>query len=123
MEEYPTAASGSASLPGKLLAEARRRAGLTQADLAKRLAISQAAVAQLERPDANPRLATLDRALRATGVQLQLTTRTRAGGVDESLIRQQLELGPAERLRGLEAMYEQARELSTAGERHRGELA
>lgn len=114
---------GSASLPGKLLADARRRAGLTQADLAKRLMISQASVAQLERPDSNPRLATLDRALRATGVQLQLTTRARGAGVDEGLIRQQLELRPAERLRGLEAMYEQARELSIAGERHRGELA
>jgi transcriptional regulator with XRE-family HTH domain len=113
----------SASLPGKLLADARRRAGLTQADLAKRLTISQAAVAQLERPDSNPRLATLDRALRATGVQLELTTRAREAGVDDSLIRQQLELRPAERLRGLETMYEQARKLSAAGERHRGELA
>ena len=116
-------ASGSASLPGGLLADARRRAGLTQTDLATRLSISQAAVAQLERADSNPRLATLERALRATGVQLELHTRPRGPGVDEGLIRQQLELRPAERLRGLEAMYEQARKLSTAGERHRGELA
>jgi transcriptional regulator with XRE-family HTH domain len=113
----------SAPLPGKLLADARRHAGLTQAGLAKRLAISQAAVAQLERAGSNPRLATLDRALRATGVELVLTTRPRRPTVDDSLIRQQLELGPAQRLRGLEAMYEQARKLTTAGELHRGELA
>ena len=118
-----TSARGSASLPGRLLADARRRAGLTQADLAKRLAISQAAVAQLERADSNPRLATLDRALRATGAELMLTTRPRRATVDEGLVRQQLELEPAERLRGLEAMYEQARKLTTAGEMHRGRLA
>ncbi len=114
---------GSASLPGKLLADARRRAGLTQADLAKRLTVSQPAVAQLERSDSNPRLATLDRALRAAGVELVLTTRPRRPIVDEGLIRQQLELTPAERLRGLETMYEQARMLTAAGEMRRGELA
>ena len=120
---HPTSARGSASLPGKLLADARRRAGLTQADLAKRLTISQAAVAQLERADSNPRVATLDRALRAAGVELVVTTHPRRATIDEGLIRQQLELEPTERLSGLEAMYEQARKLTTAGEMHRGELA
>jgi transcriptional regulator with XRE-family HTH domain len=119
----PIPARGSTSLPGKLLADARRRAGLTQTDLAKRLAITQAAVAQLERSDSNPRLATLDRALRAAGVELVVTTRPRRATVDEGLIRQQLELAPAERLSGLETMYRQARELASAGEAHRGELA
>jgi transcriptional regulator with XRE-family HTH domain len=118
-----TSARRSPPLPGKLLANARRRAGLTQAELAKRLAISQAAVAQLERADSNPRLATLDRALRAAGFEMVVSTRPRRSAVDESLIRQQLELAPAERLRGLEEMYEQARKLTTVGERHRGELA
>jgi len=87
------------------------------------MTISQAAVARLERADSNPRLATLDRALRAAGVELVLTTRQRRSTIDESLIRQQLELEPAERLRGLEAIYEQARKLTAAGEKHRGELA
>jgi transcriptional regulator with XRE-family HTH domain len=118
-----TPTQGSASVPGKLLADARRRAGLTQADLAKRLAVSQAAVAQLERADSNPRLATLDRALRATGSELVVTARPRRPTVDESLVRQQLELTPIERLRGLETMYEQAHKLTTAGEMHRGKLA
>jgi transcriptional regulator with XRE-family HTH domain len=114
---------GSASRAGRLLADARRRAGLTQAELAKRLAISQAAVAQLEQPESNPRLATLDRALRAAGVELMISTRPRRQSVDESLIRQQLELTPAERLQGLEVMYQQARELASAGAMSRGELA
>ena len=42
---------GDVSRPGRLLAHARRDAGLTQAELARRLGISQAAVAQLEQPD------------------------------------------------------------------------
>jgi transcriptional regulator with XRE-family HTH domain len=122
-ESTLSSARSPTSLPGKLLADARRRARLTQADLAKRLAISQAAVAQLERADANPRLATLDRALRAAGFELVVTTRPRNSAVDDSLIRQQLELDPTERVHGLEAMYEQARKLTAAGEEHRGELA
>lgn len=115
---------GDVSRPGRLLAHARRDAGLTQAELARRLGISQAAVAQLEQPDSNPRIATLDRALRGAGAELTLSARPRrAPSVDESLIRQQLALAPAERLRGLEAMYEQARELAGARSRHRGEPA
>lgn len=122
-ERTAASARGSASLPGKLVADARRRAGLTQAELAKRLAISQAAVARLERADSNPRLATLDRALRAAGAELVVATRPRRVTVDEGLVRQQLELRPEERLQGLETMYEQARKLTSSGEMSRGELA
>ena len=52
-----------------------------------------------------------------------MAARPRRPTVDEGLIRQQLELDPAQRLKGLEAMYEQARKLTSAGEVHRGELA
>lgn len=109
--------SGTASL----LREARRRAGLTQAELAKRLGISQAAVAKLERPGANPTVDTLDRALWATGHQLMLDAPARGRGVDESLIRRQLELSPAERIRGIESMHAEMRTLAEAGARSRGE--
>jgi transcriptional regulator with XRE-family HTH domain len=119
----PPATTGDASRPGRLLADVRRRAGLTQADLARRLAISQAAVAQLEQPEANPRVATLDRALRAAGVELVILARPRQPSVDESLIRQQLALTPTQRLHRLEVMYQQARELTSAGAMSRGELA
>jgi transcriptional regulator with XRE-family HTH domain len=114
---------GDASRPGSLVAEARRSAGLTQSELAGRLGVSQAAVAQLERPDSNPRLATLDRALRALGAELTISARPRLPSIDESLIRQQLDLTPRERLQSLEAMYGQARELALAGAASRGELA
>jgi transcriptional regulator with XRE-family HTH domain len=56
-----------------LLRDARSRAGLTQAELARRLGISQAAVAKLERHQANPTIATLEGALRGTGQQLVLS--------------------------------------------------
>jgi transcriptional regulator with XRE-family HTH domain len=109
--------------PAALLKDARLQAGLTQADLARRLGISQAAVAKLERPGANPTVDTLDNALWATGHRLSLEASVRRPGVDESLIRQHLELSPAERLRGIETMYVQARMLTLAGARSRGEHA
>ncbi len=104
-----------------MLREARRNAGLTQADLARRLAVSQAAVAKLERPGANPTVETLDRVLRATGRRLTLAARPQpVGGVDESLIRRQLELTPAERIVGIEQMHRQALQLATATVAHGG---
>ncbi len=55
-----------------LLREARYAAGLTQAALAERLDISQAAIAKLERQGANPTMETLDNVLSATGHRLEL---------------------------------------------------
>lgn len=96
---------------------------MTQAELADRLGTSQPAVAKLERPGANPTVETLDRVLRATGHRLTLDAPARVPGVDESLIRKQLELTPAERIRGLEAMYSQMQTLTRAGARARGRAA
>ena len=62
------------SAAASLLKEARRQASLTQAELAHRLGVSQAAVAKLERPGANPSVDTLDDALWATGHRLTLAT-------------------------------------------------
>jgi transcriptional regulator with XRE-family HTH domain len=107
--------------PSTLLRDARRQAGLTQRQLSLRLGVSQAAIAKLERPGANPTFQTLAGALWSTGHRLELAAPPRSGGIDESLVRQQLELSPAERLRGLEAMHAQARALALAGARSRGE--
>lgn len=108
---------------GLLLRSARVEAGLSQADLARRLKVSQPAIAKLESPRSNPSVETLDRAIRATGHRLELRVTRPHPGVDESLIRRHLELAPSERLRGLETMYEEARRLAAAGARSRGELA
>jgi transcriptional regulator with XRE-family HTH domain len=105
-----------------LVRDARRAAKLTQAELAQRLGMSQPAIAKLERPDANPTVRTLDRVLRATGHRLQLIAPVWSTGVDVSLIRKQLALAPAERLRQLEHHTEEMRLLTVAGMRSRGEL-
>ena len=108
--------SASAADVPRLLRESRLGAGLTQAELARRLGVSQAAVAKLERAGANPTIDTLDRVLWATGRSLQLDARPRPrAGVDESLIRRQLELTPAQRIEGIEEMNREVRELKTAG--------
>jgi transcriptional regulator with XRE-family HTH domain len=108
--------------PGNLIRTAREAAGLTQEELAARLRISQPAVAKLERPRSNPAVATLDRVLRATGHRLELSAPEWMPAVDPTLIRRQLELTPAERLRVLERMHAAARTLALAGARSRGEL-
>jgi predicted transcriptional regulator len=106
--------------PSSLLKSTRREAGITQAELAERWGVSQAAVAKLERPGANPTVATLDDALRSIGQRLVLTAEPVGRGVDETLIVEHLRLTPDERLTQLERMYEWGRELTRAGERARG---
>ena len=55
-----------------LVREARQRAGLTQAELAKRVATSQPAIARYERARSMPDLATLHRIVEACGLELRL---------------------------------------------------
>jgi transcriptional regulator with XRE-family HTH domain len=83
---------------------------------------TQSAVAALERADSNPTLRTVADALDALGYELALDATPKPPGVDESLIRRQLELTPAQRIEQLEVMATEARELSLAGARARGEL-
>jgi predicted transcriptional regulator len=104
-----------------LIRKTRSEAGLSQAALAQRLGVSQAAIAKLERPGSNPTVDTLSDVLWTTGRLLELSAPVRRLGVDESLVRQQLELSPANRLRGIETMYAEARALALAGARSRGE--
>lgn len=80
-------------------------------------------MAKLERPRANPTVATLEAALRGTGQQLVLSTEPLKRGIDETLVFEQLRLSPEQRLEQLERMYEWGRELTLAGAKARGELA
>jgi hypothetical protein len=61
--------------PAALVTAARRRAGLTQAELAKRAGTSQPAVARIERGAVEPELATLRRLLGACGEELVVGAR------------------------------------------------
>lgn len=57
-------------ISGDLLREARRRAGLTQIQLGRRLGLSQSAIARWERGDVKPSLETLRELIRACGLEL-----------------------------------------------------
>jgi uncharacterized protein len=97
-----------------LLRTARRRAGLTQAQLGERAGLSQAEVARLERAGANPTAATLERLLRATGHRLELR---RLDAVDETQLRERLRLTPAERLAAFEASQRNLNRLARGARR------
>jgi transcriptional regulator with XRE-family HTH domain len=87
------------------LRKARLAAGLTQAELASRLGKSQASIAALERPGANPTLQSLHEAMHATGHRLELRAIPERSSVDETLIASNLRRTPAERLRNFESAH------------------
>lgn len=95
-----------------LVREARTKAGLSQAELARQLGTTQSAVARLERPGANPRLQTLIRAVEATGHALDAQLVPRKAGIDETLVGASLRESHAERLHYAEALYRSAKKLS-----------
>lgn len=66
--------------PGEFVRAARRRAGITQQQLAIRAGTSQAAISRLERGGPSPSIDTLDRLLRVMGRQLELRDATPACG-------------------------------------------
>lgn len=85
--------------PSILIRDARRSAGLTQAQLAERLGTTQPVIARLERGGSNPTFETVERALVAAGYQIELrATRRPAPEVDESQIAALMRLTPAQRL-------------------------
>lgn len=90
---------------------ARRRAGMTQRQLATVTGIAQPTIARIETGDNVPRLDTLQRLLIATGHQLGVDPQA-GQGVDRTLIAEMLKRSPAERLVTLPA---EARFLSQLG--------
>ena len=100
----------SMSDPGALLRATRVAAGVTQAELGRRLGRSQAAIAHLERPGRNPRVGTVDAALRALGARLELRALPKTEALDEKQIEVQLRLTPAERAAAHDAAYRNMRE-------------
>lgn len=86
---------------GRLLAQARSRAGLTQRELARRAGTSQSVVARIERGQADPGVTTLERMLAETGFDLQVSLRPRRAKSSHMLadVARILSLTPEERLR------------------------
>ena len=80
------------------LRSARRRAGLSQRELAARAGVPQPTVARIESRAVSPRIDTLDRLLAVCDAELTVAPRSGAG-VDRGPIRALLRLTPSERLR------------------------
>lgn len=97
----------------KLLRHARKKAGLTQRQLAERSGIAQPAIAKIESGRVSPRIDTLERLLRPCRYRLTMSPE-RGAGVDRTAIRELLLRTPEERLelaaidgRGLERLEEE----------------
>ncbi len=97
-----------------LVRDARLAQGLTQAQLARRLGISQPSVARMESAGDAVTVATLRRALNALGRALVLQAVPRESSIDETLLAGQLKLSPAERLQYMTDGYTRAREFAEA---------
>jgi transcriptional regulator with XRE-family HTH domain len=109
--------------PGQLVREARRSAGLTQQALASRLGTTQSAIAGLESDRSSPRVATVERALRACGQTLSLSVHKDTSNIDETLVASMLRIPQEHRLRSFANSYASVRGLALAAARARGELA
>jgi transcriptional regulator with XRE-family HTH domain len=82
---------------GATLRKARRRAGLSQRELAALTGVAQPTIARIERDLVDPLVGTLTRLLSACGEELEARPILGAG-VDRSEIRELLRMTPAQRL-------------------------
>lgn len=80
-----------------MIREARRRAGLTQAELASRAKTTQSAVARWEGGGTNPDFATVQRLVRLCGLELEVGL-AEPDDSDLAQARRLLALDPGERL-------------------------
>ncbi len=83
-------------ISGDLVREARKRAGLTQAELAHRLGTSQSAVARWERGTVHPSLETLRAIVRGCGFDLAFHM-SRADDSSVTIIDEHLRMSTQER--------------------------
>jgi transcriptional regulator with XRE-family HTH domain len=108
---------------GSMIREAREAEGLTQAALARRLGITQPAIARLEAAGDEVTVATLQRALTAMGRALVLQVVKRPSSVDETLLHSTLAMTPAERLDSFERSYANVREFALQARESLGRVA
>ena len=81
----------------RLVAEARKRAGLTQAALAQRAGVAQTTVARIESGARNPSTDMVERLVRASGYEIRVSLGEPDPGT-ASLFERTLRRTPAERL-------------------------
>jgi transcriptional regulator with XRE-family HTH domain len=78
---------------------ARRRAGLSQRELARRSGVPQPSISRIERGLGSPTVDTLERLLRACGMELEPVDRPGEHDVDRTLIWEQLRMSDSARAR------------------------
>ena len=83
----------------RILNMARRRAGLTQRELGRRSGVPQSTVSRIERGAISPTVDTLERLVRACGMELEPVRVPGQDDVDRTLIWENLRLTPGERAR------------------------
>ena len=110
-------------ITGALIRQSREAEGITQASLARRLGITQPAIARLEAAGDEVTVATLQRALNAMGRALVLRVEKQKSSVDETLLHGTLELTPAQRLDSFERSYANVRELALEARESLGRVA
>ena len=86
----------------RLIRDARLEAGLSQAELAHRLGVTQPVVARLEKTGSDPRIKTLERVAAVLGRRVEIALEPGLPEVDETQIRRNLRLTPTQRLEQLE---------------------
>jgi transcriptional regulator with XRE-family HTH domain len=90
---------------GSLVRRARRRANLSQRDLAARAEVPQSTVGRIESGSTDPRASTLSKLLQACGFELEAEPRLGLG-VDRTQIRERLGMSPRERIESTAAAAE-----------------
>jgi transcriptional regulator with XRE-family HTH domain len=99
---------------GRIIREARLRAGLTQHALARRLGTSQSVVARWETGRRAPTMETVVRAVRSSGLDL-IVSLVPGDDDHQRLIADALARTPAERIEHLRALGDLEHLLHTAG--------
>jgi transcriptional regulator with XRE-family HTH domain len=83
----------------RILNMARRRAGLSQRELARRSGVPQPSISKIERGVISPTVDTIERLLRAAGMELEPVDRSGDADVDRTLIDERLRMTADERVR------------------------
>jgi transcriptional regulator with XRE-family HTH domain len=103
-----------AGVGNDLIREARRRAGLSQRDLGERAGTTQSAIARLETGRSTPSFDTVLRLVRLCGLDLDVMLVERDDS-DWAQAQRLRHLAPAQRVRRMERVAHQLRELRKAG--------
>ena len=98
-----------------LVREARRRAGLSQAELATRIGTTQSVISRLERGVTAPSMQTISEILRACGFDLTVRMTPTDADHDWSLVQQNLRLSPTQRVEKMKRANRFMTDLREAG--------